>query len=263
MTHPLVGSLLLSSFAPTLPILPALTAPLAALPAQAGSGTLRLFLESGPVAWLIFSILAFFSVGSWAILLSKNRQFRSIRRHNERFLQAFRQSSRFSEINTVAAQHKASTLVGLFQAGYLEIDTQVKARAQRAGDTGTGGGYQIKSLAAIERSLQRAIAVEMLALSKNATFLATTAAVTPFIGLFGTVWGIMVAFNDISASGSASILAVAPGIAEALVNTAAGLVAAIPALIGYNQLSSKLRSAKIALEDFALEFLNLAERNFT
>ncbi|REJ82122.1 MAG: hypothetical protein DWQ36_04215 [Acidobacteria bacterium] len=234
---------------------------LAALPGNEGPGALGLFLDAGPVAWITFSVLAFFSIGSWAILLSKNRQFRVVSQQNRRFLEAFRRSSRFSDINKVATQHKASPLVGLFQAGYLEIDTQVKARAQRQEEG--AGGYKIKSLIAIERSLQRAIAVEMLALSRNATFLATTAAATPFIGLFGTVWGIMVAFNDISASGSASILAVAPGIAEALINTAAGLVAAIPALIGYNQLSSRLRRAKTDLEDFALEFLNLAERNFT
>ena len=161
----------------------------------------------------------------------------------------------------MASQHKASPLVGLFQAGYLEIDAQVKAHGQEAG--AEGPGYRIKSLTAIERSLQRAIGVEMTQLGKHASFLATTASATPFIGLFGTVLGIMGAFNDIAATGSASILAVAPGIAEALINTAAGLVAAIPALIGYNQLGNRLRGAKQGLEDFALEFLNLAERNFT
>ena len=197
--------------------------------------------------------------GSLDFVTRKLQQFRAVEKHNEAFLKAFRQSARFSEINAVASQHKQSPLVGLFQAGYLEIDAQVKARGKDSGDA----GYRIKSLSGIERSLQRAIGVEMAQLGRHASFLATTASATPFIGLFGTVLGIMGAFNDIAATGSASILAVAPGIAEALINTAAGLVAAIPALIGYNQLGNRLRSAKQGLEDFALEFLNLTERNFT
>ncbi|MCY3928633.1 MAG: MotA/TolQ/ExbB proton channel family protein [Acidobacteria bacterium] len=114
----------------------------------------------------------------------------------------------------------------------------------------------------LERTLRRAANVELRVLARNTSWLATTAAAAPFIGLFGTVWGIMIAFNDIGASGTATITAVAPGIAEALVNTAAGLVAAIPALVGYNYLATRLRQLRAEMDDFTLEFLNLAERNF-
>jgi biopolymer transport protein TolQ len=234
------------------------------LAAQAPSaetpGLLEFFLQSGPVARVVLGILFLFSVASWTIMISKYLQFRRVGAASERFLTTFRKSARFSEINAVTAQHSASPLVGMFQAGYVEIDAQVKALRDRDPDQSS---YRIKSLTGVERSLRRAAGIEMQILSRHAQFLATTAAATPFIGLFGTVWGIMIAFNDIGATGSASIAVVAPGIAEALVNTAAGLVAAIPALIGYNQLAARIRSLRVDMDDFALELLNLAERNFT
>ena len=146
-----------------------------------------------------------------------------------------------------------SALVGLFRAGYAEIEAQIAH----------GGGTQtIRSLDSVERSLMRASRIESARLSRFLPFLATTAAATPFIGLFGTVWGIMGAFGNIGATGSTSITAVAPGISEALINTAAGLFAAIPALIAYNAFIQRLRRARGEMEDFTLEFLNLTERNF-
>lgn len=240
----------------------------ALFPAALGGqqGIVALFLEAGPIAKLVFAVLLFFSLMSWGIMFNKGRLFRRVARDNARFLEVFRKSSRFSEINSVAQQYAASPLVGLFQAGYIEIDAQVKSnqRGQTASGTETRVvNYKISSIDGIERSLRRATAVELHGLAKSTSFLATTAAATPFIGLFGTVWGIMIAFSDIGAAGTASIVAVAPGIAEALVNTAAGLVAAIPALIGYNQAAAKLRAIRSEMEDFALEFLNLTERNFT
>ena len=125
------------------------------------------------------------------------------------------------------------------------------------------GKLLIKSIAGVERALERAIGVEVTRLTKHMTFLATTASACPFIGLFGTVWGIMQSFRAIGLTGSTSIAAVAPGISEALVNTAAGLAAAIPALIFYNYFMGRVRQLRAGMEDFALEFINLAERNFT
>jgi biopolymer transport protein TolQ len=140
---------------------------------------------------------------------------------------------------------------------------QVKAGATEQ-DTVVGSPrYRIRSLGGIERSLRRALTVELQMLARSTWILGTTATAAPFIGLFGTVWGIMIAFNDIGTTGTASIVAVAPGIAEALINTAMGLLAAIPALVGYNQFSSRLREMRSQMEDFTLEFINLAERNFT
>jgi len=234
-------------------------------PPQSGPGIFQFFLESGLMAKMVLALLVGFSVASWAIMIWKQTQVRKANRQSERFLEAFRNSSRFSEVNSVAGGLAASPLVGIFQAGYAEIDAQIKAAQGAHGEDGEGTGkaYRIRSLGALERTLRRAIAVETRQLARGTPFLATTAASTPFIGLFGTVWGIMVAFQQIGFSGSSSIVTVAPGIAEALVNTAAGLAAAIPALIGYNHFAARLREIRGRMEDFALELVNLAERNFT
>ena len=156
------------------------------------------------------------------------------------------------------ARLSASPLVGIFQAGYAEIDHQVRAQGE---DASSRGQFRIRSLPAVERTLRRAVSVELQSLTRAVAFLGTTAAVSPFIGLFGTVWGIMRAFEDIGRTGSTSLVAVAPGIAEALINTAAGLGAAIPALVAYNFLSGRFKRLRQQMEDFALEFLNLAERS--
>ena len=155
-------------------------------------------------------------------------------------------------MQTASAKLTHSALVGLFRAGYAEIEAQV-----------AHDGAKVRSLDSVERSLIRASRIEASRLSRYVPFLATTAAATPFIGLFGTVWGIMVSFAAIGSTGSTSITAVAPGISEALINTAAGLFAAIPALLAYNAFVQRLRGARGEMEDFTLEFLNLTERNFT
>ncbi|RPH57695.1 Tol-Pal system subunit TolQ [bacterium] len=226
---------------------------------ERGPGLLDFFLESGPMAKIVFAILALFSIASWAVILGKISQFQRADRQSEKFLEAFHRSQRFSEVNAQAGKLRASPLVGIFQAGYAEIDSQIKAQSPE----GDRKVYRISSIPALQRTLGRSASVELQSITRWITFLATTAAATPFIGLFGTVWGIMDAFRDIGLTGSTSIVAVAPGIAEALINTAAGLAAAIPALIGYNYFSHRVRVLRHRLEDFVLEFLNLAERNFT
>ncbi len=225
---------------------------------------LDMFREAGPMAWTVFAVLAFMSIGSWAIMISKIFQYRRADAEGEEFLEIFRRSKRFSEVNAAAGRLTATPMVGLFQAGYAEIDAQVKA-AQEASQQSNApaSSFRVKSLEGVERSLRRAIAVEQGVLNRGSSFLATTASASPFIGLFGTVWGIMVAFNEIGATGSTSITAVAPGIAEALINTAAGLVAAIPALVGFNHFAARLRDLRSQMQDFVLEFINLTERNFT
>lgn len=222
-----------------------------------------LFLESGWMGKFVFLLLAILSIASWAVMISKWLQFRRGTRHSGRFLDVFRRSQRFSEVHAASSRLFASPLVGLFQAGYLEVDAQIKAQGQEGSASATGGTYRLKSLETLQRSMRRAYGDELLALSRGTGLLATTAAASPFIGLFGTVWGIMLAFQDIGATGSTSLVAVAPGIAEALVNTAAGLAAAIPALMGYNYFGNLIRRARMEMDDFILEFLNLAERNFT
>jgi biopolymer transport protein TolQ len=213
------------------------------------------FAHTGPIGKAVLGLLLLFSIASWSIMLAVWQRFRRSQHASKRFMPVFRKARRLADVQSALGPLAQSALVGLFRAGYAEIEAQI-AHAE-------GGRQMVKSLDSVERSLIRASRIEAARLSRFVPFLATTAAATPFIGLFGTVWGIMGAFGNIGATGSTSITAVAPGISEALINTAAGLFAAIPALLAYNHFVSKLRSARGEMEDFTLEFLNLTERNFT
>jgi biopolymer transport protein TolQ len=219
---------------------------------------MQAFGTTGWVAKFVLAILASFSVVSWTLMLLKVRQLRQAENDNGFFLDEFRRATRLADVQAAATRTPAAPISGMFRAGYLELEAQVRV-LQR---TGQAGG-QIKSLAAVERALQRAIGIEGAKLQRFLPFLATTASATPFIGLFGTVWGIMNTFRAIAVSGSTSIVTVAPGIAEALITTAAGLAAAIPAVISYNAFLGALRRQRGVMEDFLLEFLNLTERTFT
>jgi biopolymer transport protein TolQ len=156
-----------------------------------------------------------------------------------------------------------SPLTGLFQAGYSELNLQLRGAGGDSKVTPQSARPTLKSLDAVDRALLRATTVEMSRLERKVPFLATTASITPFIGLFGTVWGIMDAFQRIGLAGSSSLGVVAPGIAQALIATAAGLFAAIPAVYFYNHFTNRVKHFSGELDDFALEFLNIAERNFT
>jgi biopolymer transport protein TolQ len=226
-----------------------------------GTNIVQLFLSAGPTAKAVLIVLGLFSLASWAIMIGKIWSFSRATSASRTFLAHFRKSRKFADVLGICDRCVASPLVGIFRAGYAELDQQVKAGREVA--PSDSGRLFVKSLAAIERALERAAGVEANRLTKRLPFLATTASATPFIGLFGTVWGIMNAFQQIGISGSTSIVAVAPGISEALVNTAAGLVAAVPALIAYNNFNGRLRVLRSGMRDFSLEFMNLAERHFT
>ena len=229
---------------------------------EAGNANIvQLFLTAGWTARAVLIILALFSLGSWAVIVAKLWSFSRADSHSGRFVAHVRKSRKFAAVLGVCDQYPSSPLVGLFRAGYAELDAQVRAGREVA--PADSGRLFVKSLPAIERALERAAGVETTRLTRRLPFLATTASATPFIGLFGTVWGILGAFRAIGVTGSTSIVTVAPGIAEALVNTAAGLVAAVPALIAYNYLNGRVRVTRSEMRDFALEFLNLAERHFT
>jgi biopolymer transport protein TolQ len=213
--------------------------------------------QLGLVGKAVLVLLAVFSVVSWAIIVYKGMALHRAHAQSQTFLQVFRKSNKFSEVNSVCVQLRASPLVGVFQAGYLEVNQQVR-------NAGAGANRPtVKSLESLSRSLARAATVENTRLERRVSFLATTASVTPFVGLFGTVVGIMNAFADIGRMGSANLAVVAPGISEALVNTAAGLAAAIPAAVFFNYYSSRIRVLGSMMDDFAMEFLNIVERNFT
>jgi biopolymer transport protein TolQ len=220
-------------------------------------GVAGLIAESGWVARSVLLTLLTFSLVSWAIILYKGFVLHRARAESVTFLGVFRKSTKFSEVNSVCPQLKASPLVGVFQAGYVEVNQQV-----RSGGQGEGRPV-VRSLESLSRSLARAATGEVTRLERRLSFLATTASVTPFIGLFGTTWGIMTAFADIGRMGSANLAVVAPGISEALITTAMGLFAAIPAAVFYNHFASRVRVLNSMMDDFSLEFLNIVERNFT
>jgi biopolymer transport protein TolQ len=217
--------------------------------------------HTGPVARGVLVLLVLFSLLSWAIIIYKGVALARAMQESRTFLQVFRKSSKFSEVNAVCAQLKVSPLVGVFQAGYLEVNQQV--RGATTPGASAAAKPVVKSIESLTRALVRAATGEVTRLERRVTFLATTASVTPFIGLFGTVWGIMNAFSDIGRMGSANLAVVAPGISEALITTAAGLAAAIPAAVFFNFYNSRIKVLASMMDDFALEFLNIVERNFT
>jgi len=201
-----------------------------------------------PIATMV--ILLLFSILSWAIVFSKWNVFRKARIANRNFLRAFRKANGLEAVAVAVEQYRASPLVAVFEYGYEEVERQVSSKGTLANKL------------ALERALQLAISEEIAKLEHNMNWLATTASVCPFIGLFGTVWGIIDAFSALGLAGSASLRAVAPGISEALVATALGLGAAIPAAIFYNYFGHVIRDIGARMEDFALEFMNFAEQHF-
>jgi biopolymer transport protein TolQ len=203
-----------------------------------------------PVPLAIVVLLVLFSLISWTIVFSKSSVFSRARRSNRNFLRAFRKAANLQAVAVASEQFGLAPLVAVFDFGYGEIERQVKQR-----------GALVNKLA-VERSLQLGISEEVTKLEMNMSWLATVASVSPFIGLFGTVWGIIDAFEGLGNAGSASLRAVAPGISEALVTTAVGLAAAIPAAIFYNVFGTRIKELGTRMEDFAIEFQNFAERDF-
>jgi biopolymer transport protein TolQ len=228
-----------------------------------GQDLLELVARSGPVSKIVLGVLLLFSITSWAIILYKLWTLSRAERQSSAFLDVFRRSSKFSEVQAVCSTLTESPHVGVFQSGYAELNTQLRAAGVGGTNPGSPARATLKSLAAVDRALLRAATVEVNKLESRLTFLATTASITPYIGLFGTVWGIMGSFQGIGATGSTNLGVVAPGIAEALIATAAGLFAAIPAVYFYNHLTGRVKLLASEMDDFALEFLNISERNFT
>jgi biopolymer transport protein TolQ len=214
-----------------------------------GGEIVDMISNSGPVAKLILVVLLMFSLISWAIILSKWSLLRRARVQSGRFVRAFRKAQRLQDISAVADQFKPSPLVGVFEGGYEEYKRQASI---------SGG---LRSLLSIQRGMQIGASEEITRLERNLPWLAITAAVTPFVGLFGTVWGIIDAFHGLGTAGAATLRAVAPGISEALITTAAGLAAAIPAVIAYNLIGASIREFAARSDDFALEVLNAVENS--
>ncbi|MBI3664920.1 MAG: MotA/TolQ/ExbB proton channel family protein, partial [Acidobacteria bacterium] len=198
----------------------------------------QMIMDAGPVSKAVLVVLLLFSILSWTIIFAKLSALRRAKTMNEKFLAAFRQTQKLAEMNTFAAQFRPAPLAVAFEFGYQEVERQVNGRGR------------LHNLAALQRAMQLGSSEELTRLERNMSWLATTASSTPFIGLFGTVWGIIDAFRGLAIEGGASLRAVAPGIAEALIATAFGLMAAIPAVISYNYFLHRIKEMGARLEDF-------------
>ncbi len=213
---------------------------------------IKLITDASIIVQLILLILLFFSVFSWAIIIFKRRMLRGAAAQSQKFLNAFRRSKNLSEVGEAARKYKLSPHAALFQAGFKELAYFTKSNPNPA--------LSPEKIETLNRALQRAANQEIARMERMMSFLATTGTVTPFIGLFGTVWGIMDAFFRIGVVRSASLVTVAPGIAEALIATAVGLFAAIPAVIAYNFFLGRIKDVITDMEDFNFEFIAIAER---
>ena len=225
-----------------------------------GGSLLGMIFRSGVFAQIILLLLLAFSLLSWTIILRKWTTLRRVKQKNHEFIDFFRKSDRLSEIHSASENYRGSPLSGIFTAAYHELNAQIQSLKGGNPETPV---LTWRNSTAIQRTLQRASASELSLLEKNMSWLATTGSVTPFIGLLGTVVGIIDAFLGLGLERTTSIQAVAPGISEALVATAAGLFAAIPAVIAYNHFIGGIKDIAADLDDFSSEFLNLVERSFS
>jgi biopolymer transport protein TolQ len=203
--------------------------------------------NSGPVAMAVLVLLLIASLYSWTVIFGKMSTFRKATSASQRFLRGFRKATRLQEITVLAEQCKASPLAQVFESVYETYKRQ------------TGGSGPPRNLTPLERSAQTAASEAVTSLERRMTWLATIGATSPFVGLFGTVIGIVDAFHGLGTEGVATLRAVAPGISEALITTAAGLFVAIPAVVAYNQFTARIRVFAVAVDDFCRELLNALE----
>lgn len=211
--------------------------------------------NASPIVQLTLLGLIFLSVLCWAVAIAKFQQIRRMTEGNEAFLKRFWKANSLDELNTDAEDMaKISSVARVFKAGFGEL--------QKLANNKSGVSSHLSGSDNLERALRKATSQEISAMESRLTILATTGSTGPFVGLFGTVWGIMNSFHKIGASGSASLAVVAPGISEALFATAIGLIAAIPAVVLYNQFVAKIRVEEEELNNFSTDFLNIAKRNF-
>ena len=218
---------------------------------------------ASPVVQLVLLLLLVFSVGSLGVILFKFRQLRLARRQSERFLEIFWEAKNLAGINSASIELKQSPVAHVFRSGYQELQRLTRISSKRSGTSSENvESTELGGIENVERAMRRATTQEVTRLEKALTFLATTAATAPFVGLFGTVWGVMTAFRGLTTAQTSSIQAVAPGIAEALIATAVGLAAAIPAVVAFNHFAREVRVLTADMENFSAEFLNIAERHF-
>ncbi|MEK6779521.1 MAG: protein TolQ [Candidatus Deferrimicrobiota bacterium] len=231
------------------------------VPAAAGILDTRVFqhvLLAGPIVKLVLLLLIVFSIVSWAIIFLKFKLFKGIERNQAEFVKSFAEGKSLAVLFDQAEKSERTPLTEVFRTGYLELTRIQRGRGPESAPAVRGGAFPMDN---IERAMRKAANEEAALMETYLPFLATTGTATPFIGLFGTVWGIMNAFSGIAATGSATLATVAPGIAEALIATAAGLVAAIPSVMAYNYFLNRVRTIAMRIDSFTIEFVNFLERN--
>ncbi len=222
----------------------------------------EMVLNAGPVGQLVMLTLLIFSVVSWSIVIMKSRLLKKVRLDSEDFLESFWHSANLNEANEAAEEFEYSPQASVFIAGFTELQKINKIRSRKDSDQAPETlDMQLATMDNLKRAVRKAESQELNQLGSSLPFLATTGSAAPFIGLFGTVWGIMESFHDIGQRGSASLAVVAPGISEALVATAAGLAVAIPAVIFYNYFANKIDEVDAEMSNFSTDFLNLVERD--
>ena len=213
-------------------------------------------LMAGPIVKFVLLLLVGFSVVSWAIIFLKIKLFRGIERNQAEFAKAFAEGKGLTALYEQAQKAEKSPITEVFRAGYLEI-TRIQRERGEAPAPARPAPFPVDN---VIRAMRKTTQEQVGAMENYLPFLATTGSSTPFIGLFGTVWGIMNAFSGIGTTGNASLATVAPGIAEALVATAAGLVAAIPSVMAYNYFLNRIRMVNTRIDSFNAEFINFLER---
>jgi biopolymer transport protein TolQ len=220
---------------------------------------LQAILNTSPVILIVLGLLIAFSVVSWTIIVFKSRQINRSKRATKGFLDFFWETREFDSINNQIDAHLQSPIAMVFREGYSETKHFLDL-----GESTKGAGLstELSAIDNISRALRKVSAIEIEKLEKDLPFLATTGSTTPFIGLFGTVWGIMSSFQSIGEAGSTSLAIVAPGISEALLTTAIGLAVAIPAVIGFNYLQNRIRVLIGEIDNFSYDYLNIVQRIF-
>ncbi len=233
-----------------------------ATPAMMEHSVWAIITGAGYVVKGVMLLLLMFSVICWGIILTKAIQLSRAKKHTQLFFDAFRESRKFSTLYSEAKQFTFSPLAHVFKAGYAELNriSRLQQGSSTSVDQNAEPEYERSGMDNVIRSLQQAVTAERSRLEKGVNFLATTGSSAPFIGLFGTVWGIMEAFRRIGVMKSASLAVVAPGIAEALIATAAGLAAAIPAVISYNYFLGRINMVSDEMDNFSSELINIIER---
>jgi biopolymer transport protein TolQ len=217
--------------------------------------------SASPIVQITLLILVGLSVVCWGIIYSKRRQFNLLATYNHIFLQKFWKANSLDEIFEHLDDHPGSNLARVFRAGYQELRKMAESNLATA-NAPKDAPPLLTGIDNLERALQKSVDLEIAMVESRMNVLATTGSTGPFIGLFGTVWGIMSSFQKIGATKMASLAVVAPGISEALIATAVGLAAAIPATVAYNHFVAKLKRLELDLNNFSADFLNIAKRNF-